>query len=47
MYVIMGGTGHVGSAVADALREDELALSLASVMGPPRCHEHGTTWRCR
>ena len=21
-------------------------LSLASVMGPPRCHEHGTTWRC-
>jgi hypothetical protein len=23
------------------------ALSLASVMGPPRCHEHGTTWRCQ
>lgn len=22
-------------------------LSLASVMGPPRCHEHGTTWRCQ
>ena len=21
-------------------------VSLASVMGPPRCHEHGTTWRC-
>ena len=21
-------------------------LSLASVMGPPCCHEHGTTWRC-
>jgi hypothetical protein len=22
-------------------------LSLASVMGPPRCHEHGTTWKCQ
>lgn len=22
------------------------ALSLASVMGPPCCHEHGTTWTC-
>jgi hypothetical protein len=21
-------------------------LSLASVMGPPCCHEHGTTWKC-
>jgi hypothetical protein len=23
------------------------SLSLASVMGPPRCHEHGTTWMCQ
>ena len=23
-----------------------LCLSLASVMGPPCCHEHGTTWKC-
>ncbi len=22
-------------------------VSLASGMGPPRCHEHGTTWKCR
>jgi hypothetical protein len=21
-------------------------VSLASVMGPARCHEYGTTWRC-
>jgi hypothetical protein len=21
-------------------------VSLASVMGPPCCHEHGTTWMC-
>jgi hypothetical protein len=21
-------------------------LSFARVMGPPRCHEHGTTWKC-
>jgi len=21
-------------------------LSLANVMGPPRCQEDGTTWRC-
>lgn len=21
-------------------------MSLASVMGPPRCHVYGTTWRC-
>jgi len=26
---------------------DVIQLSLASVMGPPRCHEHGTTWRCQ
>ena len=23
-----------------------LSVSLASVMGPPCCHEHGTTWKC-
>ena len=22
------------------------SVSLASVMGPPCCHEHGTTWKC-
>lgn len=22
-------------------------VSLASVMGPPRCHEDGTTWGCQ
>jgi len=22
-------------------------MSLARVMGPPRCHEHGTTWGCQ
>jgi hypothetical protein len=24
-----------------------LYVSLARVMGPPRCHEHGTTWGCQ
>ena len=28
-------------------KEPELELSLASVMGPPCCHEHGTTWGCQ
>jgi len=23
------------------------SMSLASVMGPPCCHEYGTTWRCQ
>ena len=29
------------------LRYYEELVSLASVMGPARCHEHGTTWRCQ
>ena len=24
-----------------------VTVSLARVMGPPRCHEHGTTWGCQ
>jgi len=24
-----------------------IRLSLANVMGPARCHEYGTTWRCQ
>jgi uncharacterized protein len=34
-------TGGDGSRLHDA------ALSLASVMGPARCHEYGTTWSCQ
>ncbi len=26
---------------------NERSMSLASVMGPPCCHEYGTTWRCQ
>ena len=26
--------------------EKRTTVSLASVMGPPCCHEHGTTWKC-
>ena len=40
--------GLYGGAIADAVdRRTLYLLSLASVMGPPRCHEHGTTWRCQ
>jgi hypothetical protein len=28
-------------------RAISVRMSLASVMGPPRCHEDGTTWRCQ
>jgi len=29
------------------LYKDKSGMSLASVMGPPCCHEYGTTWRCQ
>ncbi|RYE41028.1 MAG: hypothetical protein EOP24_38520 [Hyphomicrobiales bacterium] len=35
------GSGHAGPGVGV-----QPWLSLARVMGPPRCHEHGTTRRC-
>ena len=35
-----------GWAWIAADRNEFASLSLARVMGPPRCHEHGTTRRC-
>lgn len=44
--VTVGGIKVVDSATTIQMFMLE-ALSLASVMGPPRCHEHGTTWGCQ
>ena len=38
----ISSTRHLVALIPDLMR----ALSLASVMGPPCCHEHGTTWKC-
>ncbi|MDT2007608.1 hypothetical protein FXW78_30040 [Rhodococcus opacus] len=36
-------SAEVRSRHYDSEAEPRLGLSLARVMGPPRCHEHGTT----
>ena len=35
-----------GEAMVERTGASKQPLSLASVMGPPCCHEHGTTWKC-
>ena len=43
-HVAVEVTWAAYQAMVTAYRDPD--LSLASVMGPPCCHEHGTTWKC-